>query len=77
MRKWKRGNDDFAVVMVAAALPQRNPEMKYPMNTRQGRELRRNDSSQFNPHTLQPHSKKWLDELRRFGMRRNRTHIIR
>ena len=51
--------------------------MKYPMNTRQGRERRRNDSSQFNPHTLQPHSKKWLHEQRRLGMRRNRTHIIR
>ena len=51
--------------------------MKYPMNTRQGRERRRNDSSQFNLHTLQPHSKKWLDKQRRLGMRRNRTHIIR
>lgn len=50
---------------------------KYSMKTRQGRVRRMGNPAQFNPYTLQPHSKKWLDKQRRLGMRRNRTHIIR
>lgn len=35
---------------------------KYSMYTRDGRARRKMNHSQFNPSTLQPHSKKFIEE---------------
>lgn len=49
---------------------------KYSMKTRQGRVRRMGNPAQFNPYTLQPHTKKYLEERRKAGFRRDRKFRI-
>ena len=49
---------------------------KYSMKTRQGRARRMGNPAQFNPYTLQPHTKKHLEEQRKAGFRRDRKFRI-
>lgn len=38
---------------------------KFDMSTRAGRNRRKNETGQFNPDTLKPHTKSFLEERRR------------
>ena len=63
--------------MTVTAFTERNPRMKkYSMKTRQGRVRRMGNPAQFNPYTLQPHTKKHLEEQRKAGFRRDRKFRI-
>lgn len=46
--------------------------MKYPKNTRQGMARRKNNIAQFNPHSGEQHTAKFIAAERKLGFRRRR-----
>lgn len=49
--------------------------MKYP-KTKQGMVRRKNDRQLFNPNNGEPHTRAWLEDQRRVGLRRRRRFEV-
>ncbi len=49
--------------------------MKYP-KTKQGMVRRKNHPEQFNPINGEPHTRAWLEDQRRVGLRRRRRFEV-